>query len=267
MSIENSSWNNRWNLNPHNEYDYNRDERIKHIVNSIPEDVGSIVDIGSGPGLVFKAMKSLPRYSVALDSSSVALDIVSNIKSVKTVNHSLEAGVRLPFNDDEFDMVLCSEVLEHLEKSLRFWILKEIERVAKKYIILTNPCNDDGYSNIVRCSSCCCVYHSVEHVHFFSDNEYKNIFNNFYLSKLLKAGKRYKDSRYFIGLALIFSDWTGNALNGTECKMCGTKIEITSWKKHPASIFFKFINWLLVKFKIIFSLHKPHNYIALYKKK
>jgi SAM-dependent methyltransferase len=45
----------------------------------------------------------------------------------------------LPFKDQSFDLVICIEVLEHLEKKDGERLLSELERVAKRQILLTTP--------------------------------------------------------------------------------------------------------------------------------
>jgi SAM-dependent methyltransferase len=45
----------------------------------------------------------------------------------------------LPFADRSFDIVICLEVLEHLEKTDGEKLLKELERVAAKQLILSTP--------------------------------------------------------------------------------------------------------------------------------
>jgi SAM-dependent methyltransferase len=46
---------------------------------------------------------------------------------------------RLPFKDASFDIVLCLEVLEHLDRSQGEKLLKELERVACRQVILSTP--------------------------------------------------------------------------------------------------------------------------------
>jgi hypothetical protein len=59
----------------------------------------------------------------------------------KGVYYDLISGdVRhLPFEDRSFDAVLCLEVLEHLEKEDGERLLAELERVARKQMIISTP--------------------------------------------------------------------------------------------------------------------------------
>lgn len=54
-----------------------------------------------------------------------------------SVEHIQGDITRMPFCDHSFDIVICTEVLEHLEKPGA--ALKELKRVAKKFILITVP--------------------------------------------------------------------------------------------------------------------------------
>ncbi len=55
-------------------------------------------------------------------------------------NAYIQGDVRqLPFADNSFDIVICLEVLEHLEREDGEKLLKELERVAKRQVILSTP--------------------------------------------------------------------------------------------------------------------------------
>lgn len=45
----------------------------------------------------------------------------------------------LPFKKGSFDVVLASEILEHMEKREGWLLLEEVERVGKKTVIVTTP--------------------------------------------------------------------------------------------------------------------------------
>jgi ubiquinone/menaquinone biosynthesis C-methylase UbiE len=47
----------------------------------------------------------------------------------------------LPFKDKSFDISLACEVLEHLDKDDGYELLKELERVSRKMIVVSTPMN------------------------------------------------------------------------------------------------------------------------------
>jgi hypothetical protein len=52
----------------------------------------------------------------------------------------IQGDVRcLPFANHSFDVIICLEVLEHLERADGKQLLKELERVASRQIILSTP--------------------------------------------------------------------------------------------------------------------------------
>lgn len=48
-------------------------------------------------------------------------------------------GVRLPFKDKSFDTIVCLDTLEHVSKDRRPSLLRELQRVSSRRIILTFP--------------------------------------------------------------------------------------------------------------------------------
>ena len=86
------------------------------------------LDIGCRDGYWSKRLID-KGYSVS------ALDLEPKYKPA--LKHNIESG--LPFNDQSFDLVWCTEVIEHLYKPR--YLLKEIERVLKPkgMAVLTTP--------------------------------------------------------------------------------------------------------------------------------
>jgi SAM-dependent methyltransferase len=52
-------------------------------------------------------------------------------------------AARLPFRDRSFDTVIATELIEHLPKEQGLTLLGEIERVARKAVILSTPTFED----------------------------------------------------------------------------------------------------------------------------
>ncbi len=108
-----------------------RFEKITQIMNQL--DFSSLLDVGCGSG------KYLINRSVGVDVSRGYLlqaKIRAKQKSLCVDLFQVD-NTRLPFCSNSFDLVLCSEVLEH---TLEWQIaLRELIRVAKRYILLSVP--------------------------------------------------------------------------------------------------------------------------------
>lgn len=97
----------------------------------------SVLEIGCGEGLVLHQLRDrlATACCIALD---VDLEGVAAARSNSPFASYLSASAYdLPFRDGTFDLVLCCEVLEHLEFPARG--LAEIARVASQTCILSVP--------------------------------------------------------------------------------------------------------------------------------
>lgn len=106
----------------------------------IPREGGSILDFGCGKGEIIGAIKKLnpsARYSGA-DVSSAALDYASK-KYPDVAFVKIEDGGPLPYEDNSFDFIFTSEVIEHVYDTENAF--KEIARVLRPggSILLTCP--------------------------------------------------------------------------------------------------------------------------------
>lgn len=66
----------------------------------------------------------------------VALDMYHRVENgMEFISHNLETP--LPFDDDSFDVVICTDVMEHLEN--KHQLAREIARVSRKGVIVSLP--------------------------------------------------------------------------------------------------------------------------------
>lgn len=137
-------------------------ERISIVNKFIPEDVKTILDAGSGNGAISNYLKG---YDItAMDRSPEALKYVTN----KAVLGDIE---KLPFQDKSFDLIICSDVLEHLSPKIYQNVLAELKRVSKKYILIISPNSEDLESNFSKCEVCGTTYHLNWHIQSISLNK------------------------------------------------------------------------------------------------
>ena len=106
----------------------------------IPSRFDSVIDIGCGKGttgVVLRTYRDV-KTTIGLEIFGPYLEYCRKTNAYDTVvKHNLNAK-RLPFNDKTFDLVLCLDVIEHLEKAPALNLLKELKRIGRK-VVLTTP--------------------------------------------------------------------------------------------------------------------------------
>ncbi len=124
-------WMERWKLRGHVPFT-NWNLVQKHMDGTAK----TILDVGCGNG---SPMRFLNRHGCF---STVGIDGFGlSLKQCKRVNsHSalVLGDVRsLPFRENSFDIVLCLQVLEHFDREGNQLLLAQIERIAKRRVIVT----------------------------------------------------------------------------------------------------------------------------------
>ena len=98
----------------------------------------NVLDVGCGEGVVTRYLvDSCPGIKTV-----VGVDLgLDRLKIAEGMNYTIKyfqgSIYNLPFIDDSFDLVLSTEVLEHLEDPSK--AISELRRVSKEYIIISVP--------------------------------------------------------------------------------------------------------------------------------
>lgn len=157
------------------------DERIAATIAAIPARVSSVLDVGCGDGrLTNKLVKRIDRV-VGLDISAEAL------KHVETVIRVGQADA-LPFEPEAFDLVLCTEVLEHLEARLFERTVRELGRVSRRYVLVSVPFEESLENATGRCHTCGCVFHVFRHHQSFGEARLPGLIPGFRLASWRTLG-------------------------------------------------------------------------------
>lgn len=110
---------------------------LRRLDEQLIQSDGKLLDVGTGEGDVYLFLS--PRITrqgvVAVEIDS---DCFERMGRIVPELESVEGSIyHIPFDDDAFNTVLCSEVLEHLEDPDAG--LRELLRVARQRIIVTVP--------------------------------------------------------------------------------------------------------------------------------
>lgn len=110
----------------------------KPIRKELNTEIRTVLDIGCGQGNVAKyGIRRKGLYKVGADIFAPDLKIARERGAHD--DYVLCDACYLPFKDGSFEVILCTEVLEHLDKEKGLKLLKDMENIASKMIILTTP--------------------------------------------------------------------------------------------------------------------------------
>lgn len=111
------------------------DEVVDFVSNQIRDQKISILDVGCGTGNILKKLNTLDFQEL----HGCDWLPVSNKTPYKYTQVDLNKQGLSKYSDNTFDLLICSDVIEHLENPAQ--ILQEIQRVLKPegHVILTIP--------------------------------------------------------------------------------------------------------------------------------
>jgi ubiquinone/menaquinone biosynthesis C-methylase UbiE len=140
-----------------------------------------ILDLGCGKGfLLYEFTKILPGIKVrGLDISQYAIENAKEeVKPFISVNNILE----LPFETEEFDLVISINVLHNLYIDALWSAVKEMERVGKeKYIVVDSYRNEEERVNLLYWQLTCeCFYMPQEWEWIYNQCGYKGDYSYIY---------------------------------------------------------------------------------------
>lgn len=96
---------------------------------AVVEPVDRILDIGCGYGWTINGLTGMARELVGIDMDQVALDSAkSNYPHITFVHQNAST---LPFESNEFDVAILSEVIEHVGDENKQLVIDEAHRVLK----------------------------------------------------------------------------------------------------------------------------------------
>lgn len=148
--------------------------RLAACADMIPSDAASVLDMGAGNGAFLKVLEArggsmklsgLERSAMAIDSAVCDAAIVSG--TLETV----------PFEDHSVDVVSALDVVEHLPFGVYEQALKEIQRVARKYILINVPYREQRLKAI--CPYCGCEFNPHYHLRTFDEEVLGRLFPEF----------------------------------------------------------------------------------------
>jgi SAM-dependent methyltransferase len=152
-------------------------DTITNIVHSSPPS--TILDAGCAEGFVCQHL--LEKWP---DAQAVGIDVdIAALSRGKRLHTATQFGsgdiVTLPFKDKSFDLVICTEVLEHLPDPEA--ALSELQRVTRRHCLLSVP-HEPFFrlSNLVRGKNISRLGDDVDHYQHWSAIAFKHLVSRYF---------------------------------------------------------------------------------------
>jgi ubiquinone/menaquinone biosynthesis C-methylase UbiE len=100
----------------------------------------TLLDVGSGVGDIAAQARELARAH-GIDLSLVTIDMAETLAAasrLRTGNAVRGDATRLPFANRAVDIVMCSQTLHHFDDASASAVLRELDRVARRRVIVSD---------------------------------------------------------------------------------------------------------------------------------
>jgi len=146
--------------------------RAMFVREHIPATVNTILEVGCGSGTVTRVLAE-DRKVTGLELTFAGTHKVRDM-GISCVQGSIDS---LPFENDSFDLVLASEVLEHLNDEIFSGGLREMTRAVSRYVMVTVP-NHERLQLVRReCPRCRTIVVPWTHIRSFDIDMLEHLFD------------------------------------------------------------------------------------------
>jgi SAM-dependent methyltransferase len=144
---------------------------VREVQQRFGRTPGRVLNIGIGAGSVERVLQQKGWQVASLDPSS---SVVSAMMKVG-VDARCGYAQQMPFDSASFDVVVASEVLEHIESAVRPNVVTEVARVLSNHgwFIGSVPYREKLADSEVICPDCGKVFHRWGHVSSFDVDDIK----------------------------------------------------------------------------------------------
>jgi SAM-dependent methyltransferase len=237
-------------------------ERICDLMDLAEKVKGtSVIDIGARDGDISQLLTNYFDVVTALDI------LQPNIKHKKIVCVKGDVTA-LQFPTNSFDLVFCTEVLEHIATNQLEKACSEIERVAKHHILIGVPYKQDIRVGRTTCYTCGKKNPPWGHVNVFDEKRLKRLFKGTEVSRISFVGNNDKATNF---ISTFLMDLSGNPY-GTykqkeSCIYCGSKLLYPPERNLLQKILTRIATYLTILQKQFITFHPNWIHMLLVKKK
>jgi len=198
------------------ELERQREKDLIKLIEFLPKGLKSVLEIGARDGYYSRLLTKYFESVTALDLEcpKFKIDKVVALKGNATC---------LKFEDNAFDCVFCTEVLEHISEVEK--ACHEISRVANHYVIIGVPYKQDIRVGRSTCLSCGQINPPWGHVNSFDEVRLRNLFKTLTFELVSYVGiAKTRTNRLSVWLMDLAGNPSGPYDQEEPCVHCGKKL-------------------------------------------
>lgn len=188
-------------------------DRFATVISALPTTGGTLLDVGTGTGII-------PDIASTLGFDAMGVDTDARAMAAMRSPHQVASIADLPFADRSFDVVVISEVWEHLPVDVFEAARVEVARVAKSLVVVTAPNAESLESASTRCRMCGCVYSIHGHVRSLSRADFASLLPGMHMVDTAQFGPfkvRHRSVEWLVRRRLL-GRWPDQP--GASCPQC-----------------------------------------------
>lgn len=129
-----------------------KNDRVRYLCNEVLRIAQSkeikVLDVGFGEGLIEKKLST--KENIAFFGIDISRRAVENLTRSSRGTYVLGSVEQIPFSNNYFDLVIASEILEHIPPAKTFAVLFEVCRVLRRGgVLLVSVPQNEGLSDLV----------------------------------------------------------------------------------------------------------------------
>ena len=157
--------------------------RNHHLLRMLPGNITNVIDVGCGTGYMACLLAQGGKEVTAVDISERRLFTFHDIALRYHITQVHSDLFQLEYTNS-FDMLVCQEVLEHLEDYE--WAVQHMTTFIKPegYAVFCVPYEEDLRAKMKTCPLCHRSYHKNGHLHSFSERKLRRCFEQHHLNIL-----------------------------------------------------------------------------------
>lgn len=225
--------------------------RTADLVRLLPAGSANALDVGARDGHFSRVLTEHATHVTALDLDKPQI----SHPQIECVKGDI---TELAFARDSFDLVVCTEVLEHVPPQLLERACSELARVSRGHVLVGVPYKQDIRVGRTTCLTCGAYNPPWGHINVFDEARLAALFEGLVAEQISYVGRNSASTNF---VSSVMMDLAGNPYGTYEqeepCIRCGARLSRPARRSIAQKVFSKCGFWAA---SLTQPFHRAHPY-------